>query len=154
VPAEHLSAYLTLWVCAAVISLSVAGGAMWIHCVKSDSPLRKDITWLAVEQFLPGLVAGVLVTFVLVGFVPSSAGLLPGLWQVLFSLGVFASARLLPRATFWVAVFYLCTGICCLALSSDAVALSPWAMGLPFGAGQLFSAAVLYWTLERNDGSR
>ncbi len=29
-------------------------------------------------------------------------------------------------------------------------ALSPWAMGLPFGVGQLAAAAVLYRTLERN----
>jgi hypothetical protein len=28
--------------------------------------------------------------------------------------------------------------------------LSPWAMGVPFGVGQLLAAAVLYWTLERN----
>ena len=37
--------------------------------------------------------------------------MLPGLWQILFSLGVFASCRLLPRATFGVAVFYLVAGL-------------------------------------------
>jgi hypothetical protein len=26
---------------------------------------------------------------------------------------------------------------------------SAWAMGVPFGVGQLVSAAILYWTLER-----
>ena len=31
-------------------------------------------------------------------------------------------------------------------------AFSPWVMGLPFGVGQLLAGAVLYWTLERNDG--
>jgi hypothetical protein len=43
------------------------------------------------------------------------------------------------------------SGIMCLALARGDAALSPWAMGAPFGLGQLATAAVLYWTLERND---
>jgi hypothetical protein len=50
-----------------------------------------------------------------------------------------------------VAVFYLGSGLAVLALARDALALSPWAMGLPFGAGQLLAATVLYRTLERDD---
>ena len=38
-----------------------------------------------------------------------------------------------------------------MLLTLHEAALSPWAMGLPFGAGQLFAAAILYWTLERTD---
>jgi len=48
-------------------------------------------------------------------------------------------------------VFYLATGTLCLALAQGEHALSPWAMGLPFGVGQLLAALVLYWTLERSD---
>ena len=70
--------------------------------------------------------------------------MLPGLWQILFSLGIFASCRLLPRATFGVAVFYLASGLTCLALARGDAAFSPWAMGFPFGVGQLLAAAVLY----------
>ncbi len=76
--------------------------------------------------------------------------MLPGLWSVLFSLGVFASYRLLPRATFWVAVWYLAAGAACLAWAQADAALSPWAMGVPFGVGQSVAAAILYWTLERS----
>ncbi|HEY8504955.1 MAG TPA: hypothetical protein VIL46_10260, partial [Gemmataceae bacterium] len=81
---------------------------------------------------------------------PQSAWMLPGLWQILFSLGVFASCRLLPRAVFGVAVFYLFSGLAVLIVAQGEHALSPWAMGLPFGVGQFGAAAVLYWTLERN----
>ena len=95
--------------------------------------------------------AGGLLTFVLIRFAPRASGCCPGLWQILFSLGVFASCRLLPRATFSVAVFYLATGLACLALARGEFALSPWAMGLPFGVGQLLAAAVLYRTLECSD---
>jgi hypothetical protein len=92
-----------------------------------------------------------MLTLVLVRSAPESLWMLPGLWQVLYSLGIFASCRLLPRATFGVAVFYLIAGLLTLAFARGELAFSPWAMGLPFGAGQLFAAAVLYRTLECRD---
>jgi hypothetical protein len=150
-PAEELSAYLALWVGAAVVSAVGAGTEMILRARQSLSPWRREITWLALEQFVPCLVAGGLLTLVLVRFADESLWMLPGLWQILYSLGVFASCRLLPRATFVVAVFYLATGLTTLALGRGSAALSPWAMGLPFGIGQLLAAAVLYRTLERRD---
>jgi hypothetical protein len=74
---------------------------------------------------------------------------LPGLWQILFSLAIFASARLLPKPIFAIAAFYLCSGIIVLVWARGGYALEPWCMGVPFGAGQLATAAILYWTLER-----
>src|SRR5205809_239515 len=62
----------------------------------------------------------------------------------------FASYRLLPKATFWVGVFYMTAGVLCLLLARGDFAFSPWAMGVPFGLGQFLSAGILYWTLERN----
>ncbi len=150
-PPEEMAAYLALWVGAAVVSAIGAGTEMALRARQSLSPWRREITWLAMEQFLPCLVAGGLLTFVLVEFATESLWMLPGLWQILFSLGVFASCRLLPRATFVVAVFYLASGLSCLALARGPAALSPWAMGLPFGFGQLLAAVVLYRTLERHD---
>jgi hypothetical protein len=104
---------------------------------------------LAVGQFLPSVVAGGLVTFVLFQQVPSALWMLPGLWSMFFSLGIFASYRLLPRATFWIGVFYMTAGVLCLLWARNDFAFSPWAMGVPFGLGQFVSAAILYWTLER-----
>ena len=92
--------------------------------------------------------AGALLTIVLFRTAPASLWMLPGLWQVVYSLGIFASCQLLPRPTFWVAVFYLGCGLAVLALAHGGAALSPWAMGLPFGVGQLLAAVVLYRTLE------
>ena len=92
-------------------------------------------------------------TVVLLRAAPESLWMLPGLWQIFYSLGIFASCRLLPRPTFWVAVFYLGTGLAVLAPARGEAAFSPWAMGLPFGAGQMLAAIVLYRTLERDHGS-
>jgi hypothetical protein len=151
-PLNELPAYLTLWVGAAAVSALAAGTEMAMRHRRSPSSWARATTWLAVEQFLPCVIAGALLTLVLVLFAPDAVWLLPGLWQILFSLGIFASYRLLPRPIFGVAVFYLLAGVVTLALARGLWALSPWAMGLPFGLGQLQVAAILYWTLERNDG--
>src|SRR5262249_20815180 len=127
-----------------------AGLEMVVRARNSASTLTRELTRLALEQFCPCLAAGALVTAVLVRAAPSSLWMLPGLWQIVYSLGIFASCRLLPRATFWVAVFYLGTGLAALAIGPGEAALSPWTMGVPFGVGQSLAAAVLYCTLERD----
>jgi hypothetical protein len=149
-PTAQSGPYVTLWVGAAVVSGLAAGLEMMIRARNAASPLTRQLTWLAVEQFCPCLMAGALVTLVLVRYAPECLWMLPGLWQIFFGLGIFASCRLLPRPTFWVAVFYVGTGLAVLALGRGERALAPWTMGLPFGAGQFLAAAVLYCTLERD----
>jgi hypothetical protein len=148
-PGQNIAVYLTLWIGAAILSAFAAGIEMVFRAYHQGTALSREITWLAVAQFLPCLLAGGLVTLVLAVSAPEALWVLPGIWQILFSLGIFASYRLLPRATFGVAVFYLMAGVTCLAVARGEATLSPWAMGIPFGVGQLYAAAVLYWTLER-----
>ena len=150
-PEERLGAYLALWVGSAAVSLLWSVGEMGLRAHRAPGPWGRRVTWMALEQFLPCLLAGGLLTAVIARSAPESSWMLPGLWQVLFALGVFASFRLLPGATFWVGVFYLLTGLACLLVAKGDWALTPWAMGLPFGVGQLLAAAILYWTLERDD---
>jgi hypothetical protein len=149
-PVQQLSAYLGLWIGAALISAMSAFLEMAVRARNATSPLTRELTYLAIEQFCPCLVAGALVTMVVVRSAPECVWILPGLWQVLYSLGIFASCRLLPRSMSGVAVFYLIAGLTTLALARGEYALNPWAMGLPFCVGQLLAAAVLYRTLERD----
>jgi len=148
-PGSDLPEYLTLWIGAAILSMIVTGLVMLWHCKQSTSSLTRPNTILAVGQFLPSVVAGGLVTYVLFQQVPESLWMLPGLWSIFFSLGIFASYRLLPKATFWVGVFYMTAGVLCLVLARGPYEFSALAMGVPFGVGQALSAAILYWTLER-----
>jgi len=148
-PKQNLFVYLSTWVGAALISMLATGMEMVLHYRRVPSSLTRETTWLAVGQFLPCVAAGGLLMFVLVGYAPDSLWMLPGLWALCFSLGIFASYRLLPRPTFYVALFYMCAGTLCLTLGEAA--LAPWVMGITFGLGQLFAAAILYWTLERAD---
>jgi hypothetical protein len=149
-PTQNVAAYVALWVGAALLSMVATGLEMALHFRHPVSSLTRQTVLLAVGQFLPSIVAGGLVMYAIVGHARENLWMLPGLWSILFSLGVFASYRLLPKATFWVGVFYMAAGTVCLTLREAA--LSPWAMGIPFAAGQLLAAAILYWTLERTDG--
>jgi hypothetical protein len=150
-PSRDIASYLTLWIGAAAIGIALAGVEMVVRS-RHSSQWAREHTWLAVEQFLPCVVAGGLTTLVLVRCSEEILWILPGLWSILFSLGVFASRRLLPRAVLAVALYYLVAGLACLALAREDSAFSPWAMGASFGGGQLLAAAVLYRTLERDHG--
>ncbi len=150
-PTRDIPAYLALWIGAAVIGMAAAGVEMVVRA--SRAPIwSRELTRQAAEQFLPCIAAGGLLTLVIAARCPEALGMLPGLWSILFSLGVFASCRLLPRATYGVAAYYLAAGLICLALSRPASGPSPWAMGLTFGVGQWLSAVVLYRTLECDHG--
>ena len=149
-PATDLAGYLALWLTTAVVAAAVAGSGVVVRHWSGRHPLERELTLLAVGQFAPCLLAGALVTIALARHAPEIGWVLPGLWQVLFGLGIFASARQLPRAIVGVAVFFLLAGTVNLALIRGAWSFSPWAMALPFGLGQLATAAVLYWNLERD----
>lgn len=151
-PAADPRGYLLLWIAAAILSVAVTGVEMVVRCRQTASPTAVRMTWMAVEQFLPCTIAGAVITIVVALRAPASAWLLPGLWGVLFSLGIFASSRLLPRQVAWVGLYYLVCGVLSLAFAQGAAAFSPWVMGGTFGGGQLLAATILYVTLERNHG--
>lgn len=150
-PSKAIESYVGLWLVTAGLAAAVSGTGMLYRCVVSDSQMVREATWLAIEQFIPCLLAGSLLTVTLLLFAPEGLWTLPGLWAMLFGMGIFASHRLLPRMTFWVAMYYLVSGAAVLALARGHFAFAPWAMAIPFGVGQLLAAAVLYWTLERTD---
>ncbi len=151
-PAESLSGYLALWLGTAVAGLAAAGSGIWWRWRQPDRHVSRQLTRLAVAQFLPCLVAGALVTLAVARHAPEAGWMLPGLWQVLFSLGIFASCRLLPPPLLYVGVFYLACGTLNLAGRTVVGPFAPAGMAIPFGVGQLATAAVLYWHLERDDG--
>jgi hypothetical protein len=97
----------------------------------------------AALQLLPAAGAGALLTMVLVRDAPAAVWMLPGLWQILLSLGVFAACRNLPGALRAAGFWYLGAGLACLAFGSGGNALSPWVMGAPFAFGEMLAACLL-----------
>jgi hypothetical protein len=144
-PTNNITAYLGIWIGTAAMSAAVIGTQMHARTRRLHSGMADEMIRTAVEQFLPAAVAGALVTVVLVRSVPAALWMLPGIWQIIFSLGVFSSCRFLPRQVAAVGVWYLATGLACIALG-DSRGLTPWMMGIPFGLGQLLVAGILAFT--------
>jgi hypothetical protein len=141
-PANHIAGYLAVWISAAALSSALAGTQMYMRSRRMHSGMSDEMILTAVEQFLPSVGAGLFMTAVLLRYVPAAVWMLPGIWQLIFSLGVFSSCRFLPRAMPAAGAWYLLTSLVCIAYG-DGRALSPWAMGIPFGIGQLLVAGIL-----------
>lgn len=135
--------FLLCWGAAAVISAGLVGAEMLARSRRHHAGLADAMVMNAIEQFLPAGFAGGAIACVLLVFAPGSLWLLPGLWQILVALGIFASVRSLPRAISLVGAWYFVAGICVLIIASMNQDLSPWMMGLPFAIGQFLMAAVL-----------
>ena len=144
-PVSHISTYLSIWICTAGLSAALTGVQMYTRTRRMHSGMSQEMMHMAVEQFLPSVGAGLLITIVLVRYVPAALWMIPGIWQVIFSLGVFSSCRFLPRPMLAAGAWYLLTGLVCIALGGSR-ALSPWAMGIPYGAGQLLVAGILLFS--------
>ena len=139
------------WAAAALLSAALIWIEMQARSRRHHSGLADAMIQQAVEQFLPAGVAGLLLAIMLWKFAPETLWMLPGLWQVMVSLGVFASVRSLPRSIALGGAWYFLSGFTVLLLGSQSHLLSPWAMGLPFAGGQLLVAALLHFASGDND---
>jgi len=138
-----LTIWLGVWAGTAVVSVFLTGLETFARARRVHLGFAREMVQSAVAQFLPAVMVGFLLTVVMMRVAPEECWMLPGLWELIFSLGVFASCRFLPRQMFAVGVWYLAAGLFCLVAGSATHALSPWTMGIPFGVGQLLVAAVL-----------
>lgn len=148
-PVENPFAYITLWVCAALVCVAVMIVEMGVRFRRSAVRITWQQTIDAAEQFLPCVIAGAALTLVLGATGSDELWLLPGLWGILFGLGVFACCRLLPRELFAVGFYYLAGGLLALTVARGDWAFAPWTMPLIFGGGQALTAVILYCKLER-----
>ncbi len=141
---HHLDQYLWLWISVACASGALIGWEMSVRWLRFKSDHARRQTLLALQQFAPCLVAGAVVTWIIATFCVEHAVLLPGLWAVMFSQGIFSSVKHLPRGGAAVAAYYLMSGAICLAHSHGDQALAPWMMAVTFGVGQLLTAYILF----------
>jgi hypothetical protein len=155
-PAQDFFGYLRLW-----ISVAVVAGLLPVVdvCVRHricfrlgrGRSLQASLIRLACEQFAPCVVVGGLLTVVIGCYAAEVRWMLPGLWAVVFSLGLFASYRLLPTPILLVAIWYLLTGCLCLGFGQATAGLAPWTMALTFGVGHAATAVVLSCQEQEHD---
>lgn len=145
--------FFAIWVGAALLAFALVGIETVRRSRRIHSGLADAMIWNAIEVFLPTAGAGACLGLVIGRFAPEAAWMLPGLWQVLTGLGLFASARILPRSVQSVAAWYLLAGLGGLALASTSHALSPWLMGLPYFLGQGGLAVILHRAMRGDDAA-
>ena len=138
------AAYFTAWTLTAVAAAGLIGAEMLRRADRHHAGLADQMIREAVLSFLPAGVAGAALLAVFARFAPALLPLLPGLWLILTSLGIFAASRALPRAIVYGAAWYFVAGFAVLLLGLTTQQLSPWAMGLPFAIGQLAIAAIVH----------
>jgi hypothetical protein len=143
-PAREPLAFLATWAVTAVAGAALIGAEMIARTRRHHAGLADAMLLNAVEQSMPAGIAGAAIGVVLIAFAPEVLWVLPGLWQILLGLGIFASVRSLPRSVALAGAWYVAAGVLVLALSAQTQALSPWTMGLPFVVGQLMLAAILH----------
>ncbi|MGV3490031.1 MAG: hypothetical protein ACO1OG_01800 [Devosia sp.] len=138
------TAFFLAWIITAIVSLALIGGEMLRRADRHHGALADQMIREAVLNFVPAGVAGAgLFAFVFIA-APELTWLLPGLWLILVSLGIFAASRALPRTIVYAGAWYLLSGFAVLLLAARAEALSPWLMGLPFALGQFLVATIVH----------
>jgi hypothetical protein len=141
--ATNPEGFVALWVVTALIAAAVIGADVIARSRRAHLGLANEMIYGALEQLLPAGVAGALLTYVILRFAPEVAWMLPGLWQMLLGVGVFAACRSLPAPLVVLGVWYLATGLVCLAVG-HATPLTALAMGVPFGIGQFLAAGLIH----------
>jgi hypothetical protein len=149
VPPGEPGAFAWYWSAIGAAGALVGFGAAVRSYLFREDDFERRRTRRVMGQFLPSVLAGGLLTLALArtaAFVP----LLPGVWAVVFGLGVVAVRPHLPRAVGMVGVGYVLAGGFLLAWRP---AEPPgWCVGGVFGAGHLITAAALWYGTGEDDG--
>jgi hypothetical protein len=114
-PTTMIGSYIGLWTGTAILSVALIAAEAVRRSRIAHHGLADDMLVAAAEQFLPAAFAGATVTLVLLRYAPETLWMLPGLWQVILSVGMFAACRNLPPSLRIVAGWYLAAGLACLA---------------------------------------
>jgi hypothetical protein len=148
-PSPH--AFVAYWMALAAFAMLLPGLRIAHRHLTVDDELARGKTRRVLGQLVPSLAAGGGLTAALLLLPDPPVALLPGLWALVFGLGMFASRPYLPKATGWVALFYFAAGLALLAGSGDLHALSGWRVAGVFGPGQIVAALVLRRNLGRGE---
>jgi hypothetical protein len=140
--------FVIYWSAIAAAAAAIGSSEIVFNYTFREAAHERRKTRLVVAQFVPSVFAAALVTLTLVRLSAALVPLLPGLWAALFGVAIFAARPYLPRATGWVALFYLAAGAG-LLWQAARVPPSAWTVGGTFGVGQLLAGLVLLRNLER-----
>lgn len=136
--------FVAVWTAAAIVAAGLVGVEAVERSRRFHGGLSDRMIAGTLRLMLPFGAAGAAITLVVVRAAPEAIWMLPGLWQLLVALIGFAGLGTLPPKVVWPAGWYFACGTATLLLGAHTHAVTPWVMGLPFGIGQLWVAAVLH----------
>ena len=142
-PATRPAEYVALWLIIGILSAALIITQMLTRADRLHSGMADEMIRMAVAQFLPAGITGAILPFVLLRVNSDVFWMLPGLWQIVFGLGVFASCRCLPRPMLMAGVWFLLTGLACVSFGGNR-ALAPAMMSVPYAVGMGYVAVVHY----------
>jgi hypothetical protein len=130
--------WLAVWVAEGLISMLIAGWSMDRKARAVDMPLMSRLGRKAVFSLSPPLIAGALLTIVLVRARLTSA--IPGTWLLLYGTGVVTGGMFSVPAV-------PLMGLCFMALGAGALFAPPelanWFMGIGFGGLHLIFGVII-----------
>jgi len=130
--------WLAVWIAEGLISLLIAGWSMDRKARAVDTPLMSGPGRKAVFSLSPPLIAGLLLTIVLVRARLTSA--IPGAWLLLYGTGVITGGMFSVPAV-------PLMGLCFMALGAAALFAPPelanWFMGAGFGGLHLIFGVIV-----------
>ncbi len=140
VPVDDASAFVWYWSAIGAAGALVGLGAAIRSYLFREDDFERRRTRRVMGQFLPCVLAGGLFTLAL-GRTDSNVQLLPGVWAVVFGLGIIAVRPHLPRAVGVIGLAYVLVGGLLLAWMPKE--LPGWSVGGVFGVGHLITAIAL-----------
>lgn len=135
---------LVAWVLLAAISATMIGSEAIVRARRLHRSMADRLLNTTLQRFLPTAIAGAILALVVILHAPEQARLLPGLWQLLMGVGIFAALGNLPKQMAWAGIFYFITGAISLVLGTGPDIGTAWLMGIPFGIGQIVVATILH----------
>lgn len=144
--------FVYYWLIIAAINLVLCLLMICYQYFFIESAFQQKITKRVVIQFLPMLIAGALVTLPL-HLNNSFISYLPGIWAVIFALGVFNVRPYLPDITSLVGIYFFiaAAGLFYLAYFQSTLLLPVF--GLSFSIGLFIGSLVLYFSVgSKKDG--
>ncbi len=142
--ATNMRLFISLWVGTAAVCVIVIAIETIRRSRRAHGGLATAMLQSALEQFVPAIVAGGLLTVALLEVARTDpvddSGAVARCVQPRACLvrAAFCRARCSGSA-----LWYLACGLACLALAAPTHAVSAWAMGIPYGVGSSWWPGIL-----------
>jgi hypothetical protein len=153
-PEQQPLLFLKIWIGVAFLSAAACTIEMLIRNRISGNPITWKLHRSLISKTMPAILVGSVVTIAAMNAgadQETMLRLLPGLWAMIYGLGLWACGASLPRMAHLATLYFLTGGAVAMLAAAKADAMHPSTMVLLFGVGQMLLAAILFWKIERAD---